>query len=149
MSTWYARRGGEPGPGPNSAPGGGAQVRLREELAAQLEEGTLPFLACLAVPAGLERLRRLGPARVRAHTWSLRDWTAARLAVLRHANGRPAAELYGPPPGAREGRVGGTCAFNLLRDDGGYVAYTQVAAPLARRGGASMCVCDASLCGVV
>jgi selenocysteine lyase/cysteine desulfurase len=77
-------------------------------------------------PSTLEMLQGLGMRTVAAHTWSLRDYLAREFERLEHANGIRLVELYGPPPGSGVAEVGSIVAFNLRREDGGYVEYTQV-----------------------
>lgn len=100
--------------------------KLRDSLSDQLEDGSPSFLSILAAAQGLEMLRALGMRAISAHTWSLRDYTACALTRLRHRNGSPVVELYGPPPGAGSDVVGSICSFNLRRPDGRYVEYAQV-----------------------
>ena len=100
--------------------------KLRDSLSDRLEDGSPSFLSILAAAQGLEMLRAIGMRAISAHTWSLRDYTACALTRLRHHNGAPVVELYGPPPGAGSEVVGSICTFNLRRPDGRYVEYSQV-----------------------
>jgi len=83
--------------------------------AAHFEDGTVNFLNLPAVEIGLRRLERVGMDAIHEH---VRGLTVALLDVfagLRHADGSPAAVVYGPC--TSEGR-GGTIAFNFLHPDG-------------------------------
>ena len=83
--------------------------------AAHFEDGTVNFLNLPAVEIGLRFLERAGSERVHAHVASLTERLLHVLASLRHANGAPAATIYGPrTPEAR----GATVAFNFLHPDG-------------------------------
>ena len=73
------------------------------------------FLGLPAVEIGLRYLERIGIDAIHAHVQSLAERLLEVLAQLRHANGAPAAVVYGP-----EGVVGrgATIAFNFLLPDG-------------------------------
>jgi selenocysteine lyase/cysteine desulfurase len=82
---------------------------------AGFEDGTVNYLALPAVEHGLDYLSEIGIDTVRARVRCLTEWLLEQLGRLRHANGRPAVEVYGPR--SIEGR-GATIAFNVLRPNG-------------------------------
>jgi selenocysteine lyase/cysteine desulfurase len=83
--------------------------------AAHFEDGTLNFLNLPAVEIGLRFLKRVGMERIHAHVRELGERLLGVLAALRHADGTPAATVYGPVRGDRRGA---TIAFNFLHPDG-------------------------------
>ncbi|MFU8888011.1 MAG: aminotransferase class V-fold PLP-dependent enzyme [Trueperaceae bacterium] len=93
------------------------------EGAEAFEDGTLNYLALPAVESGLRRLANGRQAAIDARVTALTGWTLARLAALRHGNGRPLVQVYGPLDTA--GR-GGAIAFNLLRAAGALIDHREV-----------------------
>jgi selenocysteine lyase/cysteine desulfurase len=82
---------------------------------AGFEDGTVNYLALPAVEHGLEYLSEIGIDTVHARVRCLTEWLLEQLGRLRHANGRPVVEVYGPR--SVEDR-GATIAFNILRPNG-------------------------------
>jgi selenocysteine lyase/cysteine desulfurase len=82
------------------------------------EDGTVNYLALPAVEQGLAYVEDIGIDTIHARVSCLTEWLLDELAALRHSNGRPVVEIYGPR--TVEGR-GGTIAFNFLRRDGTWV----------------------------
>ena len=83
--------------------------------AAHFEDGTVNFLNLPAVEIGLRFLERIGIDRIHAHAQTHAEQLLRVLAGLRHADGSPAATIYGP---ATLERRGATIAFNFLHPDG-------------------------------
>ena len=83
--------------------------------AAHFEDGTVNFLNLPAVEIGLRFLERIGIDHVHAHAQTHTEQFLQMLFGLRHADGSPAATIYGP---ATLERRGATIAFNFLRTDG-------------------------------
>ncbi len=105
------------------------------------EDGTPNFLGIAAVSAGLRFLEDVGMEQIHERIHGLTERLIGILTSLRHANGRPAVELYGPT--STEDR-GGAASFNLLDQDGAVVPYGQVEraagdAGISLRGG---CFCN-------
>jgi molybdenum cofactor sulfurtransferase len=105
------------------------------------EDGTPNFLGIAAVSAGLRFLEDVGMERIHERTHALTERLLGMLTALRHENGRPVVELYGPA--SAEGR-GGAVSFNLLDADGAVVPYGIVEraagdAGISLRGG---CFCN-------
>lgn len=90
-------------------------VELLYETARGFEDGTLNFLSIAAIGHGLDFLDRLGTDAVGAHVLGLTERLLVGLQGLRHSNGRPLAEMYGPR--GVDGR-GGTIAFNIVDPEG-------------------------------
>lgn len=87
------------------------------------EDGTPNYLDLAALEAGFAFLRRIPRAALQAHIAGLTQRFLHEAGALRHSNGAPKVQLYGPRN--LEDR-GGTVAFNLLRADGQVVAYEAV-----------------------
>jgi molybdenum cofactor sulfurtransferase len=83
--------------------------------AAQFEDGTVNFLNLPAIEIGLRLLDRIGIETIHSHVQTLAARLLEALGTLRHTNGAPAAEVYGP--NGFENR-GATIAFNFLHPDG-------------------------------
>ncbi|HSX02066.1 MAG TPA: aminotransferase class V-fold PLP-dependent enzyme [Candidatus Saccharimonadia bacterium] len=79
------------------------------------EDGTVNYLSLPAIPLGLRYLKRLGLSTIHRRVMCLTSWLLTELTALRHSNGRPMVEIYGPHNTA--GR-GATIAFNFLDPDG-------------------------------
>jgi selenocysteine lyase/cysteine desulfurase len=105
------------------------------------EDGTPDFLAIAAVPAGLDLLERIGMERIQRRVERLTVRLIRGLSSLRHADGTPVVELYGPTSTADRG---GTVAFNVRGRAGALIPYWVVEARAAEanvsvRGG---CFCN-------
>ena len=108
------------------------------------------FLLC-----HIARLTLTAIQQIHRHTRSLAAELARRLRDLRHGNGRPAIVMYGAWANAdcakdHDSLPGPTLAFNVLRDDGSFVGYNEVAKlaalnrpPLQLRTG---CFCNPGAC---
>jgi molybdenum cofactor sulfurtransferase len=83
--------------------------------AAQFEDGTVSFLCLPAVEMGLSYLAAVGQEQIHEHVATLTQELLGCLTGLRHANGAPAATIYGPQTLDRRG---GIVAFNFLHPDG-------------------------------
>ena len=82
---------------------------------AAFEDGTVNYLALPAVEPGLRYLEGIGIDTIHARVRCLTAWLLDELAALRHADGSPVVQIYGPRTTHRRG---GTIAFNFLRPDG-------------------------------
>ncbi len=83
--------------------------------AAGFEDGTVNYLSIPAVELGLDVLERAGVETIRTRVMCLTGWLLEQLLALRHGNGRPVVELYGP---ATVERRGATVQVNFLDPDG-------------------------------
>lgn len=82
---------------------------------AAFEDGTLNFLSVPDVATGLDWMEHIGLDVVHLRVRCLTGWLLDRLQALRHTNGRPMAEIYGPRDTARRG---GTVTLNFRDPDG-------------------------------
>ena len=109
--------------------------------AAHFEDGTLNFLNLPAVEIGLRYLERIGIETIHTRVETLGRPLLDAVESLRHANGAPAATIYGPRDFDRRGA---TIAFNFLHPDGGIVDERYVDR-IARRHNISLrtgCFCN-------
>jgi selenocysteine lyase/cysteine desulfurase len=80
------------------------------EGATAFEDGTVDYLSLPAVEIGLRYIAGIGIDRIHDRVSCLTGWLLEQLQALRHSNGRPLIQLYGPPtPAAR----GGIVSFNF------------------------------------
>jgi selenocysteine lyase/cysteine desulfurase len=82
---------------------------------AQFEDGTVNFLNLPAVEIGLRFLDRIGMERIHTHVQAQAERLLRVLTGLHHADGTPAATIYGPVGIEQRGA---TIAFNFLHPDG-------------------------------
>jgi selenocysteine lyase/cysteine desulfurase len=91
------------------------RLHLLQPTGEAFEDGTLNYLSIMAVAAGLDFLSEVGMARIGAHVMALTGLLLDGLQSLRHSNGAPLVDIYGP----RTTRMrGGTVAFNVLTPNG-------------------------------
>jgi molybdenum cofactor sulfurtransferase len=86
--------------------------------AAHFEDGTVNYLSLPAVEIGLRLMDRVGIDTIHARVCALGAGLLDVLGSLRHADGSPAATIYGPRSFEQRGA---TIAFNFLHPDGGIV----------------------------
>jgi selenocysteine lyase/cysteine desulfurase len=85
------------------------------EGATGFEDGTVNYLSLPAVEIGLRYIAGIGIDRIHDRVSCLTAWLLDELQALRHTNGWPLIQLYGPPTGA--GR-GGTVTLNFIDPSG-------------------------------
>jgi len=109
--------------------------------AAGFEDGTVDFLGLPAVAMGLEHLERVGIEAVGSRATALMAWLLDQLTSLRHSNGAPMTQVFGPRE--MEAR-GATVAFYFL-DPAGSPLDVHRAEQLAGEEGISIrtgCFCN-------
>ena len=82
------------------------------------EDGTVNYLSLPAVEIGLKHLAAIGMETIHQRVLCLTGWLLDTLLSLRHSNGRPLVEVYGPHTTDRRG---GTISLNFLTPDGSIV----------------------------
>ena len=82
------------------------------------EDGTLNYLGLPAVEIGLQHLAAIGMETIHQRVRCLTSWLLDTLFSLRHSNGRPLVEVYGPHTTDRRG---GTIALNFFAPDGSMI----------------------------
>ncbi len=87
------------------------------------EDGTINYLSLSAVGIGLDYLESVGIELVHSRVLNLAGWLLETLTSLRHANGRPLVQVYGPL--GTIGR-GATVTINLFDTEGHFVDHRLV-----------------------
>lgn len=108
---------------------------------AAFEDGTLDYANIPAIGYGLDFLQSMGLDTIHRRVACLSGWLIEALLQLRHANGRPLIQLYGPA--GTENR-GGTVTLNFY-DDVGRVIDHQVIEQAANQDNISLrtgCFCN-------
>ena len=82
---------------------------------AGFEDGTINYLMLPAVEIGLRYLETIGIETIHERVRCLSGWLLEQLLALRHSNGQPAVQIYGPITTERRG---GTIAFNFCDPSG-------------------------------
>jgi molybdenum cofactor sulfurtransferase len=90
---------------------------------AAYEDGTLNYLSLPAVEIGLRHIAAIGIDTIHTRVMTLAGWLIDELSSLRHANGSPVIDLYGP---ANLDMRGATIEVNYLDAQGGLIRDTQV-----------------------
>jgi selenocysteine lyase/cysteine desulfurase len=105
------------------------------------EDGTINYLSLPAVEIGLRHIAGIGIETIHQRVQCLGGWLLQNLLALRHSNGRPMIQVYGPA--GMECR-GGNIAFNVFDCDGLLVSDRRVE-ELANAAGISLrtgCFCN-------
>lgn len=82
---------------------------------AAFEDGTINYLNLPAVEIGLRHLAMIGMETIHMRVMCLTSWLLATLQSMRHRNGAPLVQIYGPLTTELRG---GTIALNVLTPDG-------------------------------
>jgi molybdenum cofactor sulfurtransferase len=85
---------------------------------AAFEDGTVNYLNLPAIEIGLEHIEGIGIETIHERVSCLGAWLLEQLRALRHSDGRPVVEVYGPR--SWTGR-GATIAFNFLHPSGRWI----------------------------
>jgi len=88
---------------------------LSLSMSKRFENGTIDFLSFPAVINGLEFLSRIGMKKINARIKWLRSYLFEQLNDLKHSNGIPMVNLYGPRDNEH---VGGTISMNVIDSNG-------------------------------
>jgi selenocysteine lyase/cysteine desulfurase len=82
---------------------------------AAFEDGTINYLSLPAIEIGLKHIQSIGVETIHARVLCLTGWLIEHLLALRHSNGAPLAQVYGP----RDCQMrGGTIALNFFDPSG-------------------------------
>jgi len=82
---------------------------------AGFEDGTVNYLGLPAIECGLKLIESVGIETIHTRVMCLTNWLIDQLIALRHRNGRPVVQLYGP---ANMDRRGGTVQVNFFDANG-------------------------------
>lgn len=102
-----------------------ADLHILAAGSAAFEEGTVNYLGLPAISNGLRLLNELGIECIHERVMALTGYLLGQMQALRHSNGAPLVQLYGPGEAQQRG---GAIAFNLLDPAGALVPYQQVEA---------------------
>ncbi len=92
-----------------------AEDRYLAPGAAGFEDGTVNYLSIPAIEQGFDLIEAIGMATIHTRVMCLCGWLLEQLLALRHSNGRPIVQLYGP---AGLEQRGATVQVNLFDPDG-------------------------------
>ncbi|EFN88009.1 molybdenum cofactor sulfurase 1 [Harpegnathos saltator] len=101
--------------------------RKRQVLHQRFEDGTVPFLSIASLRYGFDVLSKLTMDKISQHVFSLARILYRSLLILHHCNGKSVAKLYTDSDYEDRNSQGGIVTFNLIRSNGEYVGYTEVA----------------------
>jgi selenocysteine lyase/cysteine desulfurase len=79
------------------------------------EDGTINYLNLPAIEIGLKYLNNIGIDAIHERVMCLTSWLLDNLLTIRHSNGTPLVQVYGPHDCQMRG---GTIALNFLNPDG-------------------------------
>jgi molybdenum cofactor sulfurtransferase len=99
------------------------------EGARAFEDGTINYLNLPAIEIGLKYFREIGVQLIHDRVAYLTDWLLGNLLAVRHANGTPVFEIYGPRDTANRG---GTIALNFHDRSGTIFNFHNVEASASR-----------------
>lgn len=108
---------------------------------AAFEDGTINYLSLPAIEIGLEHIQSIGIETIHTRVLCLTGWLIDHLLALRHSNGAPVAQVYGPHDCQMRG---GTIALNFF-DPTGQVVDERVVDRRANDYGLSLrtgCFCN-------
>lgn len=112
-----------------------------QEGAEAFEDGTINYLALPAIEIGLNHISGIGLEPIHSRVQALTGWLLDELEKLRHRNGAPVVQIYGP---LDTDRRGGTIALNLFKANGDFIDHLWVE-QCANRCGISLrtgCFCN-------
>lgn len=87
------------------------------------EDGTINYLNLPAVEIGLRFLGRVGIDHIHDRVVSLAEWLLQNLSTLKHGNGSPVVEIYGPHNATMRG---GTIAMNFHDPQGAVFNFHKI-----------------------
>jgi selenocysteine lyase/cysteine desulfurase len=93
------------------------------EGAEAFEDGTLNYLSLPAVEIGLRHIAQIGLDTIHIRVTCLTGWLLDQLMALRHDNGRPLVQVYGP---VNTQQRGGTITFNFYDPNGHFIDHRWV-----------------------
>jgi selenocysteine lyase/cysteine desulfurase len=90
---------------------------------AGFEDGTVNYLSLPAVEIGLDHMRAVGIDAIHTRVVALTGWLLEEMAALRHSNGAPLVQIFGPQDTTARG---GTIAFNFVDPAGEVLDYRRI-----------------------
>lgn len=114
--------------------------RKRDTFHERLEDGTVPFLSIISLLSGFQTIERLVPPglnnglntmqRISKHVFNLAAYAYSTFESMKYEpSGNPVVKLYHDTDFRKTAwsRQGGILNFNVLRDDGSFVGFAEVA----------------------
>ncbi|XP_017521267.2 molybdenum cofactor sulfurase isoform X2 [Manis javanica] len=100
----------------------------RQSVAERFEDGTISFLAVIALKHGFDTLERLtgGMGNIQQHTFTLAQYTYTALSALHYPNGSPVVRIYCDSKFSSPDVQGPVINFNVLDYNGKIIGYSQV-----------------------
>ncbi len=98
---------------------------------AGFEDGTVNYLSLPAVQYGLEHLEAIGVEAIHCRVVALTGWLLEEMEALRHSNGAPIVQIFGPLNTVARGA---TIAFNFVDPVGQILDYRHIEAMAAEAG---------------
>ncbi len=89
----------------------------------RFEDGTLNYLGIPALRFGFELVQSIGIQTIQQRVSILTEWLLGELLAMRHSNGQPLVQVFGPQDMHARG---GTIIFNLFAPDGAPIPYFPV-----------------------
>nr|XP_050869088.1 molybdenum cofactor sulfurase 1 [Vespula vulgaris] len=99
----------------------------RQNLYQRFEDGTIPFLSIISLQYGLDIFSKISIKQISSHVFALAKYLHHTLLRLHHCNGAPVVKIYSDNDYENPNLQGGTVTFNILRSNGEYVGYMEVA----------------------
>nr|XP_036873268.1 molybdenum cofactor sulfurase isoform X4 [Manis javanica] len=99
-----------------------------EQVRYRFEDGTISFLAVIALKHGFDTLERLtgGMGNIQQHTFTLAQYTYTALSALHYPNGSPVVRIYCDSKFSSPDVQGPVINFNVLDYNGKIIGYSQV-----------------------
>jgi selenocysteine lyase/cysteine desulfurase len=101
----------------------GYQQHYLNDGSAGFEDGTIDYLNLPGIEIGLKHLEEVGIDRIHDRVVSLTGWLLDQMTALKHSNGAPLIEIYGPTTTEKRG---GTISFSFLDVNGRRFDYHHV-----------------------
>ncbi|XP_044728326.1 molybdenum cofactor sulfurase, partial [Chrysoperla carnea] len=101
---------------------------FRTNLHQSFEDGTLPYLSVISLQHCFNLFEKLPITMdmISKHVFNLAKYVYNSMVVLHHNNGQPVVKLYHDTQFEDITKQGGFINFNLLRQNGDYVGYSEV-----------------------
>ncbi|XP_073830105.1 molybdenum cofactor sulfurase [Musca autumnalis] len=101
----------------------------------RFEDGTLPFLAIVSILEGFKTMERLvqpkegksSIERISSYVFQLAQYAYDKLSALKHNNSQRLLKFYNHSGYDDRKFQGGVLTFNILRKDGSYIGFAEVA----------------------
>ncbi|KAK2584974.1 hypothetical protein KPH14_008505 [Odynerus spinipes] len=99
----------------------------RQNLCQRFEDGTVSFLSIISLQYGLDILSKITMKKISSHVFELAKYLYHSLLRLHHGNGAPVVKIYSDNNYEDSNVQGAIVTFNVLRSNGEYIGYMEVA----------------------